>query len=177
MLKKSMALVLAICAALCCIMPAYGAEKSDKISVKLNSDIAGLTEKDYEKLAEIKSGNIVYSFESGLPVLIADYAGTAESGPVKAGRIYYFYYNFTAAEGYTLPDEINDSTIDIQCGKGVKVIAANIVTAKKNDAKLNVVNYRGLAIYAEVKVDGNIFQRITGFIYDMILKAKAWSLY
>ena len=53
MLKKSMALVLAICAVLCCIMPAYGAEKSDKISVKLNRDIAGLSEKDYEKLKEI----------------------------------------------------------------------------------------------------------------------------
>ncbi len=177
MVKKSVSLILAVCS-LCCLLLPAAADNTGVISVKISSDIAGLTENDAEKLIEIKSPGIIYSARGDGPVSFSDYAGTSFDGELTAGRVYYIDYMLTAAEGYTLPDKIEEGDIDIECGRGVKVISAQIVTAKIREGDTaEFTEFRGLKIFAEVTVDSNIFQRIAGFIYDMILKIRAWSLY
>ena len=178
-LKRTISILLVICAVLGCIMPAFAQESTGgKISLRINSDIAGLTEKDAEKLIEIKGGNVVYSTRGDGPVSINDYAGTHTAEPLAAGRTYNIYYTLTAADGSTLPDSLIEKDLEIECGKGVTVISSQIVTAKeKTEDGIFIENFRGLMIYAVVKVDGNVFQQIYGFIYDLILKIRAWSLY
>ena len=60
--------------------------------------------------------------------------------------------------------------VRFDCDKGAEVISYNITRGGKDDL-------RALNIMAVVKVDGNLFQRIIGWLYDRYLKARAWSLY
>ena len=174
MVKKAISVLLALCAVCWCVLPAAAQRETGKIAVKLNSDIAGATYKDAGRLIELKTDNVVLSTRGDGPVYTVDYAGTPVSGELKAGRTYNIYYSLTAADGYTLPDTLNDGAVEIECGNGVKVISTQIVSL--NDRNGNPV-YRGVKIYATVTVDSSTFQRIIGYIYDVILKIKAWSLY
>ena len=177
MIKKSLCVMLALCSLLCCIMPAAAQSETGVISVKLRSDIAGVTAEETEKLIELKSDNVVYSYESGSPVSLHDYAGTVCFDAAVAGRKYSVDYLLEAADGFTLPDRLESGDIDIECGKGVRVITSDIVSAKKRTEAGDFYTFRGLRIIAEVTVDGNIFERIAGFFYDLYLKIRAWSLY
>ena len=177
MTKRILSLAVAVCIAFCCVLPAFAAEDAGKISVKLNSNLAGLTAADAEKFIEIKGGNVVYSTHGDGPVSVSDYSGTHVNEALVAGRTYYIDYVLTAADGYTLPDSVSDGEVEIECGDGVRVITSQIVSAREKTDGIFIETFRGLRIYATVKVDGNIFQRIIGFIYDMIIKARAWSLY
>lgn len=179
MLKKTVSVLLALCAVLyCCLLPAAAEEKElGVISVKLNSDIAGLTDKDADKLIELKSDNVVYCTDDGVPLLISNYAGTQERGELKAGRSYTIYYMLRAAEGYTLPDALQEGDVEIECGKGVTVLAKQITTSAKRGEDGEIDHTHGLRIFAKVVVDGNMLQRAFGFLYDLYLKIKAWQLY
>ena len=176
-MKKALSFVLVICLLLVFAGFSYAEETVDEISLRLNSDIAGLTENDTEKLIEIRKGNVVYSMRGDGPVSIYDIAGTPEPGAVVAGRTYSIYYTLTAAEGYALPDKLPEGNLEIECGNGVKVISSQVVTAKEYSDGISPENFRGLMIFAQVKVDGSLLQRLYGFVYDMVLKIRAWSPY
>ena len=175
MLKKIISFLLVICTLGCFAYPSFAAKENDTICVKLSSDISGCTCYDADKLIEIKSADVV--LKSSDPITTANYAGTHVSEALKAGRTYYIYYELVAAEGYTLPDQLTKDDIDIQCQKGVKVISAQTVSAKIRDNDGSFSNYKGLMIFAQVKVYGTFLQNIAGSIYDIYLKIKAWSLY
>ena len=161
----------------CCLLPIAAQNEIGVIRMKLNSDIAGQTYQNVDKLIELQTNNVVFSEREGGPVYISDYAGTADSGSLVAGRTYYVYYLLTAGDGYTLPDRLTDGDVEITCGKGVSVIATQIVKATMKTENGIAETFRGLQVYARVVVDGNIFQRVIGYLHDMILKIRAWSLY
>ncbi len=174
MLKKTFAVLLALCAVYSLLLPAEALRDTGTIAVKLNSDIAGATRRDAERLIELQSPNVVLSTRGDGPVTVADYGGTGENGALKAGRTYSVYYTLTAAEGYELPETLRDGDVSITCGKGVKVISVQIVTLPGKNGE---ILFRGVQIFAQVVVDGNVFQRVIGYFYDVILKIKSWSLY
>ena len=177
MLKKTLSVLFVICILGFCLLPAAAQMQGGPIKVKLNSNIAGLTQKDVEKLFELQSDNVEYRERSGGPILISDYAGTGVSGKLVAGRTYYIHYCMDPVEGVTLPEKLTDEDISITCGKGVSVISKQITYSHVRQDDGTYEDFRGVTIYAEVVVDGNVFQRVIGWFHDLILKIRAWSLY
>ena len=177
MLKKILSVLLAACVMSCCLLPAFAQSELGTIRVKLNSDVAGYTENDIDRFIVIQSDNVVSSQQDGGPVSVADYAGTPEFGALVAGRTYFIDYAMVAADGYTLPDKLEDVNVEIECGKGVSVYHTAIVSGPYRDETGEMHEYKGFRIQAKVVVDGNAFQRIIGVIHDLILKIEAWSLY
>ncbi len=177
MKKQNLSLLICLIVICTCLLPAAGLQTCGTISVRLNSNIAGLTKRDVQQLFELHSDNVEYGLRGGDPVSVADYGGTEESGRLVAGRTYSVYYVLSAADGWVLPDQLTENSLDISCGKGVKVISKAIVTSpvRMEDGSFDVK--RGVQIFAQVVVDGNVFQRVIGFLHDLILKVKAWSLY
>ena len=178
-MKKALSVVLAVCILCGCFMISAFAEDKPMgtVRVRLNSNVAGKTESDYADFIEILSDNAVYRFSGAGPVSVSDYAGTPENGKLVAGRRYSVSYCLDAADGYVLPDALNDGDIEIECGKNVTVYAKQIVSANYRTDDGEFVPYRGLRIVASITVDGNIIQRLFGMIHDLILKIQAWSLY
>ena len=177
MKKKTIAVLLALIAVLCCVQPAAALQKTGVIRVRLTSDISGLTENNVEKLIELKTDNVVTRVEHGGAFSIADYGGSPAPGPFVAGRTYYFHYMLQAADGYELPEALSDGDVEIECGKGVTVINTSITYGHYRLDDGTYDDTRGLMIHAKVVVDGNAIQRVVGVIYDIILKIRAWSLY
>ena len=177
MTKKIFSVLLAVFMVCCCLLPAFAQSELGTVRVKLNSDVAGYTENDIAQFIEIKSDNVVSSLQDGGPVSVADYSGTPEFGALVAGRTYFIDYAMVAAAGYTLPDKLEDGDVEIECGKGVSVYHVVITSGPYRDEAGVMQNYKGLRIQAKVVVDGNAFQRIIGWIHDVILKIEAWSLY
>ena len=177
MLKKSISLLLALCSFFILMTSAAAARESGIISIKLNSDIAGMKFSDSEKLMEIKTENVIYSVLHPYPVSVSDYAGTYTEEPLRAGRTYFINYILSAADGFELPDKLRDGDLLIECEKGVKVISSQIVYARIRQSDGSFTDFKGLNIYAQVTVDGNFLQRIAGFFFDAYLKIRAWSLY
>lgn len=178
MLKKCISVLLAVCAVCCCCMlPAAAERELGVISVRLNSDVAGCTQESTQALIELLSDNVVYKPDRVHPVSVSDYAGTVEYCPLVAGRTYFVTYMLSAADGYTLPDKLQDGDVQIECGKGVTVYATQITVASIRGEDGTFTYEKSLTIQARVLVDGNIFQRIVGWIYDQYLKLRAWSLY
>lgn len=178
MLRKTLSVFLVLCTLCCCALPAAAVRETGVIRVRLHSDIAGLTESDEpEKMIELLTDNVVYSYRAAGPVSFADYAGTPVFDDLKAGRTYDLSYCLDAAEGYALPETIGEGDVQIECGKNVWVYSTQITTARIRNDDGSFTTYKGLRIQAQVVVDGNIFQRIIGFLYDIYLKIRAWSLY
>ena len=177
MLKKILCVLLSVLLMSLCLLPAAAQNETGVIRVRLNSDVAGCTERDAEALIEILSGNVVYTTRRADPVSVVNYAGTPDSGELKAGRAYDLHYQLSAAEGYELPEAITADNMIIDCGKGVDVYSVQITGGSYRDENGELVPHRGLVIYASVVVDGNLFQRVFGWFYDLLLKARAWSLY
>ena len=175
MFRKTLAVILALCAAFCWVVPAFAADDIGTISVKLNSDIDGYTSDDTDKLIEVKSDNVVLGGRAD-PVYAADYGGTDYDGAFKAGRTYSVYYCLVTANGSLLPPTADELDIEYELGKGVKVITAQVVTKPGPAGDLTNTD-RGIRIFARVTVDGNAIQRFFGLIADIILKIQAWSLY
>lgn len=175
--KAIFAVFLAVITVCGCLFTVAEGKEIDAISVKLNSSIAGMKNTDVQGLIEIKSDNVVFDNRFNEPVSVADYAGTVEFGSFVAGRTYYVSYYLSAAEGFTLPDSISDVDVDIECGKGVRIISTQITHGRYRLDDGTFEDAKGLRIYAGVTVDGNVFRRIVGFFHDVILKIKAWSLY
>ncbi|MBR4727860.1 MAG: hypothetical protein IK080_08230 [Clostridia bacterium] len=172
MLKRSIAILLALCALGCCLLPAAAQQPTGTIRVHLRSDVAGLNEDDTDMLLTLSTDTVYCS-----SVLIADYAGTQESGALVAGRTYTAYYSFKAADGYELPEALTEGDVEITCDKGVTVYAVQRTVSAVRNENGEMRDDPSVRIYAEIVVDGNPAQRIFGWIYDLILKIKAWSLY
>ena len=177
MLKKGCAVFLALCAVFCLLLPAAAESTIDAIKVTINSDIDGVTENDAEKLFTLQSDNVIYWSKISGPLTIADYGGTEVDDELKAGRTYFIHYYMEPAEGFELPDQISDIDLQIDCGKGVTVINTAIIASHVRLEDGTFDDTRGVSVYARVVVDGNVLQRITGLIHDVVLKIKAWSLY
>lgn len=177
MLKKGIGILLAVLVLCFCMLPAAAQSETGVITVRLNSDVAGCTARNVEQLIEIKSGNVVYSTDRSDPVSVSDYAGTPDNGALRAGRTYNIYYLLSAAEGYALPETVTEDNVKIECGKGVDVISVQITEGTYREESGALTTRRGLMIYAAVVVDGNVLQRVTGWLHDLILKIRAWSLY
>lgn len=181
MIKKFISILAVLCLLSGCfsIIAFAGetAEEITKVSLKINSDIAGKTYEDTDALIEIRSDNVTLCKRHNQPIHISNFAETVEFGEVKAGRTYYMSYSLSPAEGYTLPEKAEEGFFEIETGSGVSIISANITGGRIRDENGELVENEGILIRAAVKVDGNLFQRIFGFIYDIYLKIKAWQLY
>ena len=177
MTKRVFSVLLAVFMICCCVLPAFARSELGTVRVKLNSDVAGYTENDVAQFIEIQSDNVVSGRRDGGPVFVADYSGTPEFGALVAGRTYFIDYALVAAEGFVLPDKLEDGDVEIKCGKGISVYHTAIVSGPYRDEAGEMHDYKGLRIQAKVVVDGNVFQRVIGVIHDVILKIRAWSLY
>lgn len=177
MQKRVASVITAVCLLCCCLTPAAAAEPVGEMRVRLHSDVAGRTRDDIADHIEILSDNLIIEPVRKWPVSVYDYAGTPEFGRLKAGRIYYIYYDLVPAEGYVLPDNVADADLKIECGKGVSVYSVQIVKKAAREDTGAGGSDKGLMIYAAVTVDGSFFQRVVGRLYDIYLKIKAWSLY
>ena len=178
MLKKTISVLLVLCALSCCLIPAMAEGDPGVISVRLHSDVAGCTYRESANFIEILSDNVILDPERDSPVSISDYAGTVELCPVKAGRTYDVSYMLVAAEGCTLPAVPDDSNVKIEHGKNITVWSVQRVVADKRSENGEWVRHEGLMIRASVVVDSNNFlKRVFGFLYDIYLKIRAWSLY
>ena len=179
MLKKSIGILLAVCILSCCLLPAAAAARpTGVITLKLKSDVAGCLYLNSDNFIEITSDNVVLNTNRTAPVSVSDYAGTVNYCPLKAGRTYDVSYDLIAADGYELPDRLTDGDVQIECDKGVTVYSVQIAKANIRDESGEVKSFKGLLIRASVVVDSNNFlQRVFGYLYDICLKIRAWSLY
>ena len=178
-MKKLISLTLILCVLLGCLaLPAAAQDETGPISLRLYSDIAGCTRMDVDRLIEIRSPQVTFDPYGESPIFITNYAGGSEYAHMDAGRNYVITYTLVAAEGYTLPEEIADGDVVFDCGKGVDVLSCKIVEIRRPDsAEGTNVRTRALRIIASVVVDGTAVQRVIGWIKDVILKIRAWSLY
>ena len=177
MFKKTLSVMLTLCAVLCMLLPAAAATPTGPVSITVHSDIAGCTENDLQKLITVDSGEVVPWTHGGVPVTIAEYAGGSPQGGVEPGRTYYIYFTFEAAEGYELPETTAGGWLTVACDKGVELIRADVVNIAVSQGSARGGTLRGLRIYAKVVAQGTVFQRILGWIKDIIDKIRAWSLY
>ncbi len=174
-MKKTVSAVLAAILLLFSLLPAAAQPEADVISLRLHSDVAGCTAADAARLIEILSPQVAYRTD-GSTVRISNAAGGGEYAHMDSGRSYYIVYTLSAAPGYQLPETLSENDISIECGKGVSLISFGVVElavpSGGKDARERV-----LRIYANVVPDGSVFQRIVGFIKDVILKIRSWQLY
>ena len=180
-MKKQIAVLLVICALLgVLLVPGFAQSGAGAISLRLNSNVAGCTEADAEQLIEILSGPAVYYYANSCPVSVADYAGGSHTGPLEAGRTYTVTYTLAAAEGSALPEALSEGDLALDCGKGVTVVYSKIIEMQNVDphpAQGAASTTRLLRIIANVTVDSNVLQRMIGWLKDIVLKIRAWSLY
>lgn len=151
-------------------IPVDAAEKIDSISFSFSNDLVGLTDKDIDSFKVETSDNVIFDDD---PILVADYTGAAYLGEIRPGRTYYIYYDFVAADGYELPDEVNEENISIKCDDGVSVIWYGKTIGPYIDGKPS----EGLMFFTKLEAPGNFFQRLFGRIADIFLKIRAWSPY
>ena len=170
--------VIAVITAILIMIPAFSfgsyAAEDKKIVIELRSDIASMTCDDYRSFALIKSDNIVFDeTQRSDPLILTDCVGNIYTGKMKAGRTYSIWYTFYAADGFEIPDEMNDDTIEIICGKGVNAFWYGKTVGTGKDGE----RLYSLSVWTDVRVDGNFFQNIFGRLADLFLKIKSWSPY
>lgn len=180
-MKKLIAVILAACALVCLLLLPIGAQTEENvISLRLNSHIAGCMRSDAEKLIEIRSGHVEYYNENGYAVSIANCAGGGEYAHMDAGRTYVITYTLAASQGYTLPETLSDGDVSLDCAKGVSVISCDIIELQNTDPNSvpgEANTTRVLRITAKVVVDGTAIQKVIGWLRDLLLKIRSWSLF
>lgn len=169
-MKKALCIFLTvICLLSVCIMPASAQNKEAKISVTINTDISGLDCYDYKEFAVINNDAIRFrDYENGF-LQVNDYSGDVYFGKLKPGRKYNIDFSFSPKDGYTLPDEMNESNTEIICSENCDVYWYGITVGRDCE--------HFAEIHAEITVDGNFFQMLFGRIADWWIKIKAWSPY
>ena len=177
MMKKVCSLLLAAVMLLATgmLVPVSAVEGDTSIRLHLRSDLDGVKPQEYTKFAEIDS--LVADFNTVTrndPVYVSDYAGTAvpDDRPLKAGREYEVDYDLFPKGGFVLPETADGLDIQFTSDSGVRVMHIAVTHGLPGEG-----DTRAIHITAVVVVDGNIFQRIVGWLYDRYLKARAWSLY
>ena len=180
-MKKLIAVILAACMLFCFLAHSAGAQtEGNVIALRINSNIAGCTRADAEKLLEIRSGQVTYYDENGYSIFIANCVGGGEHAHMDAGRTYVITYTLAAADGYTLPEALSDGDIILEYGKGVSKVFCNIIELQNTDpspAPGEAKTTRVLRVTAKVVVDGTPVQRVIGWLKDLFLKIRSWSLY
>ncbi len=180
-MKKLLCILLACCIFIPGLTGASGANsETDAIVLCLHCSVAGCTCADYEKLIEIQSPQVQFRQwkQKAYPVDIDNAASFSEYEPMTAGRTYYITYYLAAAEGYTLPDALEEGDVVLKCDKGVEVILCGIVDYySPSGSPRNGTTVRTLRIVAKVVVDSSFFQRIIGWFQDVFLKIRSWQLY
>lgn len=173
MMKKTISFLLAAVLLFSALVPVSAAEGVDPtIRMHLRSDLDGMKPADYTMFAEIDSDAMDFNTVTrSNPVSVSDYSGTPlmDTDELKAGREYVIYYDLYPKDGFVLPQTKEELDIRFDCDKGVRVIHYNITRGSGDHRMVNIM--------AVVIVDGNLFQRIIGWIYDRYIKARAWSLY
>lgn len=158
----------------CSSFSACAQPEDKKIVIELRSDIASMTIDDYKDFAVIHSDNIMFDeTQRSDPVGLTDCVGNYYPDGMKPGRTYNIWYTLYAVDGFEIPDEMNDETIELICGKGTDAYwyGKTVGTGKDGGCLAS------LSIWTEVKVDGNFFQNIFGAIADLFLKIRSWSPY
>lgn len=176
-MKKLVSLTLVLFLTLCCFIPLAAAEPAcGTIRIRLNSDVAGCTEQDVDRLIELLSPQVTWYNNPIGPVSIANAAGGSEHAHMEAGREYAVTYMLQAADGYELPAELEDGDVVFECGKGVSVVYCKIAEmAVPGGDKYD--RHRAIRIIATVIPDCNFIQRIIGLFKDILLKIRSWQLY
>lgn len=157
------------------LITASAAASDTSIRLHLRSDLDGVKPEEYAKFAEIDSDVMDFNTVTRKdPVFASDYAGTEipDSTPLKAGREYEVQYDLFPKNGYVLPETAEELDIAFDCDRGVRVIYTAVTYGLPGEGDTRAVH-----ITAMVVADGNVFQRIIGWLYDRYLKARAWSLY
>lgn len=156
------------------LMPVSAQAADTSIRLHLRNDLDGVTTQEYTRFAEIDSDVVDFNTVTRkCPVSASDYSGTTVlDAPLKAGREYEVDYDLFPINGYVLPKTADELDIQFECDKGVQVIHAAVTHGLPGEG-----DTRAVRITAVVVVDGNIFQRIIGWLYDRYLKMRAWSLY
>ena len=178
-MKKTIAGILAVCMLLSLCVIFAGAKDDDTIRLRLNSDVAGCTTNDVDKMIEILSGPVEFYHDNSSPVDIANYAGGSEYAHMEAGRSYTVTYALIAKDGYTLPETLSDGDVVFECGKGVKVIYCKVIEMANTNlhpAPGEARTTRLLRVMANVVADGNALQRLIGWIRDIILKIRSFQI-
>ena len=176
MIKKTISLCLAAVLLFSALVPVFAAEANTTTTLHLRSDLAGVMPDEYTKFAEIESDVLDFNTVTRAhPVSVSDYAGTPllYTTEMKAGREYVVNYDLFPKGGYVLPETAEGLDIQFECDKGVRVIH----TAVTYGGASGEGDTRAVNIMTVVVVDGNLFQRVIGWLYDRYLKARAWSLY
>ena len=173
MMKKTISFLLAAILLFSALVPVLAADAEKPTTrMHLRSDLAGMKPADYTKFAEIEGGVLDFNTVTRVnPVSVSDYSGTGlmNTDELKAGREYVIYYDLYPADGFVLPQTKEELDIQFDCDKGAQVITYNITRGRDNQRMVNIM--------AVVIVDGSLFQRIIGWLYDRYIKARAWSLY
>lgn len=174
-MKKWIAILLTLCVLSgVLLLPAGAQQETGVISLRLNSNVAGCTRENADRLIEIRSGNVVPGCGGERAIFIANAAGGSEGAHMDAGRTYTITYTLGAAEGYTLPETLSDGDVQIETGKGVAVLHCGVIRLADVTGGEPV---RALRITANVKVDGTAVQRFIGWLRDLILKIRSWQMY
>lgn len=179
-MKKLLCAALAACLLLTCLLLPAAAKTEEGIFLRINSDIAGCTRMDVDKLMEIRSPQVTWYPYGDSPIYITNYVGYGEYAHMDAGRTYGITYTLVAADGYTLPDELAEGDVAFDCGKGVDVVYCKVVEIRRPDSDITPgenPRTKALKIVASVVVDGTTIQRVIGWFKDVILKIRSWSLY
>ena len=176
-MKKLLSFTLIFVLTLCCFTPPAAAEPAcGTIRVRLNSDVAGCTEQDVDRLIELLSPQVTWYNNPIGPVSVADYVGGSFDVRMEPGREYAVTYMLQAAEGYELPAALAEGDVEFECGKGVKVVYCKTAEMAVPNAD-KYARTRAIRIIAKVIPDCTFAQRIVGLIKDIILKIRSWQLY
>ncbi len=175
MMKKTISFLLAAVLLFSAVIPVFAAEVNTTTKLRLRSDLAGVKPEEYAKFIDVDSDALDFNTVTrAQPVSVADYAGTPllNTTALKAGREYEVDYDLFPINGYVLPETAEELDIQFECDKGARLIHYAVTHGLPGEGDTRAVH-----IVAEIVVDGNVFQRIIGWLYDRYLKARAWSLY
>lgn len=165
-MKKLVSILLVICCMAALLSTAaLGADSVGDIVLEFRTNVAGMTVQDYDKYIFVNSGN-VYLNPSNFQ--INDYAGNVCLGKMQAGRTYTLTCTFYAEDGYEFPADFSAKDVQIICPSGCKVYSCQLAQG---------ANGLVLSVHAQIRVDGNLLQRISGGLADRVSKLRAWSPY
>lgn len=165
-MKKLISILLVVCCMAALLSTAaLGADSVGDIVLEFRTNVAGMTVQDYEKYIFVNSGN-VYLNPSNFQ--INDYVGNVCLGKMQAGRTYTLTCTFYAEDGYEFPADFSAKDVQIICPSGCKVYSCQVAQGANGPV---------LSVYAQIRVDGSILQRISGGLADRFSKLRAWSPY
>jgi len=164
-MKKSLSLILAVVMLFSLMTFCVSAKEEEEIYISVSNEIVGLSDDDYDNFPIEFSDNIKPADD---PIMVCSYTNEIYSGEIKNGRTYYIYYYFVPQSGNTFPYELNDETVNIECGEGCSLVWYGKTVGADTE---------GLSVYIKVETQGNFFQRLLGRIADIFLKIRMWSPY